>query len=85
MQGFWQLFSILISLLGFAITGALLLVRGDSLALAAVKAVAAFVALYIVQRMLGGILIAVAGSGLRIPSKAASSETQKDQAEEGSG
>ena len=84
MQGFWQLFSILISLLGFIITGALLLVRGDSLAFAAVKAIAAFVALYIAQRMLGGILIAVAGSGLRIPSKSAV-KTQENEAAENSG
>ena len=58
--------------------------RGDALALAVVKAIAAFVALYIAQRMLGGILIAVAGSGFRIPSSKAATKTREDQATEGS-
>lgn len=62
MHDFWKLISLFIGLGAFLITGVILLVQGESLQVAIVKAVVAFIALSVVQNMLGGILVAVTDS-----------------------
>ena len=59
MYGFWRLISFFICLSGFLIAGGILLFRGESFLMAVVRAIAAFAVLYIVQNMLGAILLAV--------------------------
>jgi membrane protein implicated in regulation of membrane protease activity len=63
MQEFWQLVSLLVCLAGFLITGGFLLLRGDSLLVAVIRAVISFAVLYVVQKVLGAILTGVTGSG----------------------
>lgn len=62
MQGFWKLTSILISLMGFIITGVIMFLKGADLADMVFKAIMVFAALYAVQTFLGGILVSVANS-----------------------
>ena len=69
MKGFWQLISLMISLGGFLVVAGVLLVRGEPLWSAAVRAVLVFVALWVVQGVLGALL-----------SLAANSQTTDEQA-----
>lgn len=62
MEKFWKLTSLYISLAGFLITGALLIIRGEELFFVAFKSIIAFIALYAIQSFLGIILNFAAGS-----------------------
>ena len=65
MQDFWRLTTLLIAFAGFAITGGVLLSKGESLPMVIVKSVAAFAVLYIVQNYLGEALASVVGASPR--------------------
>lgn len=56
MKEFWQFVSILISLAGFLVVAGILLVRGECLLTAAIKAVFVFVALWVAQSVLRALL-----------------------------
>lgn len=62
MRDFWRLISLFLGLGAFLITGIILLMEGESFHVAIVKAVLAFVSLFVVQNMLGEILVAAADS-----------------------
>lgn len=61
MNDLWRLISILLSLTGFAVTGGVLLVQGESLPVLIVKAILVFVVLYAAQSLMGAIYAAVIG------------------------
>jgi hypothetical protein len=62
MHDFWKLISLFLGLGAFMLTGVILLIQGESLQVAVIKAIVAFVALFVVQNLLGGILVAVTDS-----------------------
>jgi hypothetical protein len=62
MKDFWQLLSILTSLAGFLIVAGVLLVRGEDILIAAIRAVLVFAALWAVQNILRGLLSLTAGA-----------------------
>ncbi|MDO8683925.1 MAG: hypothetical protein Q7N50_10645, partial [Armatimonadota bacterium] len=82
MQDFWRLMSILVCLSGFAVTGGLLLYRGESLTLAIIKAIGAFVGLYVVFKTLGDILMSATGFEPRSSKKKESTEETPAPAEQ---
>jgi hypothetical protein len=49
-------------LTGFAVTAAFLLLQGETLLVTALRAVAVFVGLYVIQRLLGAVFVSVADS-----------------------
>jgi hypothetical protein len=65
MQDFWRLTNLLIALVGFVITGGVLLSKGESIPMVIVKSVLAFAVLYVVQNYLGEILSSVVGGAPR--------------------
>ncbi|MEN6372164.1 MAG: hypothetical protein ABFD64_09150 [Armatimonadota bacterium] len=62
MKEFCQLISILIALAGFLVVAAVLLVRGESLLIAAFKSVLVFAALWAVQSVLRTLISFAVGS-----------------------
>ena len=69
MAEFWQLISIFVCLTGFLIAGGLLLIRGEPLSGAIARGVVVAVVLYVIQRVLGGILVAVTDSDSAVTVK----------------
>jgi len=62
MREFCQLIRILISLAGFLIVAGTLLMRGECLLMAAIRALLVFAALWVVQGFLSGLIDQSAGT-----------------------
>jgi membrane protein implicated in regulation of membrane protease activity len=57
MEGFWQIISLVISLLGFAVVGVLSLWHGTGALEAVLRAVAAFLVLWKIQSLMHALLL----------------------------
>jgi|GEM_PF-2822495 len=77
MAEFWRLVTIMICLVGFLATGCVLLARGETLFLAVLRAVSVFVGLFVVQKLLGAILVFAVGYKSAPSARAA--EAQPDE------
>lgn len=60
MSGFWRFWNLIFSLIGFLVTGGILLYKGESFANTVVRAVISFIVLYAVQNLFGTILVSIA-------------------------
>lgn len=64
---FWQMVSLFVALIGFLVTGAVLLMRGEILLMAVVKSLGVFVGLSMFLKLLGALWVAILGFELKEP------------------